>query len=749
MQNSEQYAWMQAFNRYPLPEDLISNFIEIENPARDYHPALDIIYPDKQGCAWVAPFVLQKGKDCIIPLWVPLKFEAGRFRVNSKKLTPWVPSILCLPSKALSPWISSGNHFNQLISVARDNWSDKLPKWGEFYHRALTTLEECARTPWHHFFQRHGWEQKPARLFFESELNDGKDNSLAGNHKIINNNLKIDFKSLSGKSTANITEQDFNYLATCLSLDTDQIFAIHTQPGQSKDFISHIVASKVVKSSLTDFTPKVSVYSASQLEEMIINVPVVDTKTSLNDLLEDFNRGVQFLEDLSVNKNEAISEIIATLKSKISKYQKQDADLEQELTKWQDIYRQCEKQMPHTWSEKIKFVHKKKETARNDLVQKLCVNANVPYEKILYSNLPQKIREIKVSRHKIHKHITILADKQCTKEGIVKKFYKWGSKYIKTIDDGASIEKIIFEIYSSLGEKLFSAACAEYNKKSIPELPLTKNGFYNVCIEKDNVKLIQSGVKHKDLLIVVNGHLIGEYELKQLQSEFDRIILLGNFFSQDYYLPECSTSNPSAIQFAMNDNDELPIKLQFETILKLNTNNQQSAYLNSLATNMLLYNFDENLTSNNSELNFINIQGKSNISDMHYCNIPEVEAIKKYVSQLEIDESKETLAIVTPFYEQCMLLQSSLPDIKVYTPDTLPDHLFDCVIFSPVYDATDKRPYLFDEGSNMFYNIISHARNQLVIIGCKKIFDSKLNTASAILTKYIDRAVVSDVSTVC
>ena len=65
----------------------------------------------------------------------------------------------------------------------------------------------------------------------------------------------------------------------------------------------------------------------------------------------------------------------------------------------------------------------------------------------------------------------------------------------------------------------------------------------------------------------------------------------------------------------------------------------------------------------------------------------------------------------------------------------MPDTCFDKVIFSAVYSQNDPRPYVFDEGSEFFLNLLQHVKQHLLIVTDTGVFNPQYRSVSGLLAK--------------
>lgn len=103
---------------------------------------------------------------------------------------------------------------------------------------------------------------------------------------------------------------------------------------------------------------------------------------------------------------------------------------------------------------------------------------------------------------------------------------------------------------------------------------------------------------------------------------------------------------------------------------------------------------------------------------------------------------EEIIAVVTPFKQQAILIQSALrkenlEDIVVGTVHALQGAERPIVIFSSVYDSSENSGYFFDRGLSMLNVAVSRAQDSFLVFGEMSIFDRNLSSPSGILAKYL------------
>jgi hypothetical protein len=62
------------------------------------------------------------------------------------------------------------------------------------------------------------------------------------------------------------------------------------------------------------------------------------------------------------------------------------------------------------------------------------------------------------------------------------------------------------------------------------------------------------------------------------------------------------------------------------------------------------------------------------------------------------------------------------------------------VLFSPVSNAQDPGPFIFDEGNEIFYQLVTYCADQLIIFGDKNLFNLHRHCASGIVANYLSEA---------
>lgn len=138
-------------------------------------------------------------------------------------------------------------------------------------------------------------------------------------------------------------------------------------------------------------------------------------------------------------------------------------------------------------------------------------------------------------------------------------------------------------------------------------------------------------------------------------------------------------------------------------------------------------------------VSFIDIskQNKKSIAQNQRSNPEEAYAIEALLKRYP--EISKHCVVITPFYKQYQLLSlvlSSFP-VKVCHFSNMPSFMSDYVIFSPVYQMEDSRPFVFDEGRGYFYKLLTLVQKKLWIVGDKRIFQKHMHSASGDFAKWI------------
>lgn len=718
-------SFMQSLNCFPLPESKLPQGIEVENPASDYHPALNLAYPNTRGLAWIVPFVLKRQQDYLVPLWIPVFFDAGRFRVDEKHFTPWIPSVLCAVNSSVSPWLQARDQFAQLLDMLKQDWSENHPSWGGYFQRCLMLLEEGAKTPWHHFFQRHNWQQCPSRIFFQEELDANFPPYLLISKKDEKLNISINENELSAISNfvpcgavkeVLLQNEDVKHLNYFAAMKENYHYALHALPSQSKAFLINSIASMLVQ----------KLQRSEDLSKSIIAIyspyciPNFQLKYNLRPKVFEENCRV-YLEGLHLLAQQNSCEDLFQIKEKIEKYQQQDCEIEARISKWQVVLKKCDQVFPKKWTEKFQFVHQKRLKARNQLLKELVSEDEDNAECIEYHLIPSKISELKVCRHKIHKKIMLLAQKQCQIESELKKFQNWCIKNELAFSQQNQKDRsaALAAIYWKMAPLLL-----EINYTDQVSVEKSETGLYEFYVRGDELKCEPVKMPSATCCIFLEAHRYHFDEI--LKPPFSKACIIGDYFSQSLILPVIDFELPfSAIQHSLSDLEELPKKLGYERLPKLATNTFKHLSFQELALNYLLR-IDTKINSSNIEIEYILHSGMSNIKNLHFSNLEEIEVVKHAV-EMNLKKDNTNLAVVTLFYEQKELLNKVL-DCDAYCFDEMPDSLFDVLIVSIVYTMQDQELVLTEQYTNAFYKILSHVKNRLILVGNKNNFIANKTT---------------------
>ncbi len=157
-------------------------------------------------------------------------------------------------------------------------------------------------------------------------------------------------------------------------------------------------------------------------------------------------------------------------------------------------------------------------------------------------------------------------------------------------------------------------------------------------------------------------------------------------------------------------------------------------------------------------MGYKDIKGEAEKYGGSWANKKEAEAIAQWIKDnrqkleqfyTDRDEQKmkqdiqNIVGVVTPFAYQGRLIRSELKrlkieDITVGTVHSLQGAERNVIIFSPVYDSSQRgRNFFFDNGSNMLNVAVSRAKDSFLVFGDIDIFDADSSKPSGILKKYI------------
>lgn len=156
-------------------------------------------------------------------------------------------------------------------------------------------------------------------------------------------------------------------------------------------------------------------------------------------------------------------------------------------------------------------------------------------------------------------------------------------------------------------------------------------------------------------------------------------------------------------------------------------------------------------------LGYIHIAGECTMTGGSRQNQQEAEAIASWLSLkreeiLEVARSKENptprlqdlVGIVTPFSGQKSAIQQALrrqgladEQLTVGTVHALQGAERTIILFSPVYDASHRGSYFFDQGYNLLNVAVSRAKEVFLVVGNRCLFNPARDTPSGNLAKLL------------
>lgn len=142
-----------------------------------------------------------------------------------------------------------------------------------------------------------------------------------------------------------------------------------------------------------------------------------------------------------------------------------------------------------------------------------------------------------------------------------------------------------------------------------------------------------------------------------------------------------------------------------------------------------LHGEDSESNINVDDLEFINIDRKAELVLGDYINKFEINKVIEYIKTHKLNSSRVKIVCATRAQAilcQDELLQAGFADFEV--ADIYAANIDRCeqVLFLSVFTAENKGPYSFNEGNKYIYQVVSIARDKVVVFGDSKIFDSNL-----------------------
>lgn len=135
----------------------------------------------------------------------------------------------------------------------------------------------------------------------------------------------------------------------------------------------------------------------------------------------------------------------------------------------------------------------------------------------------------------------------------------------------------------------------------------------------------------------------------------------------------------------------------------------------------------------------VDVLGKSKKIANGIYNEAEGKSIAAWLKTGPLLHELDDVAIVTPFEIQkeilIQCLQAEALQCPVYTFDNLPFRQWPYLIFSSVYTLGDNRPFVFDQGDQLFTTLLARTLTALWVFGDLRIFDPKMQSPSGNLAK--------------
>ncbi len=734
--------WQTIYNQQPLSQALLLKALTYSQREILTGDLQTSIVTDNPLAVWVAPLIFYKPAptpEYWIPLWLPATLANNQLSLRSENVLPWVPAgqfDACQTGPfegeraAVDDWLRYEclNEENQLI------WEN----WSECVNACIEALDIFSEEPWQETLLARGFEvMKEAMIWPEaallgeplneeafspllkqfSEINEvEKSQSL---EEIVSQPELINFCG----SCENLSQSVYQATSKLLSLKDEPLLTLRTPIGSDKvSCLATLIASKIVQQTIHQQTlPKIT-YLTMDANEITALLACFKTDYPAATLAECQQAFTEYQQGLAIYQQLQAEQ---STEAELTELQSQDELLEKSL---QGYFAQQEQLKPKSALARFlsKF-HKNKQNAAELL------------------SLGEKIRRCKTKRTNIHRKIVQVVESLNTHRQAQRDWQSW------TQQSGMSMLSIE-EIQCSYTRKLFSMVM----------------GYWQRQVKTDWLLINPHADADMDYVFIDHAERYTPQQIAPFLSKAKQAIFLGDNQEHESVPAISHLAEERALSKHQLDDEETIEQMHYKGMM-LGTGNALTVALANSAAPLIslvpdkIYHPDigrflgeppalrqqieQELFSPFDGLHFVEIEGVTEKRNREFVNEHEAQTVVQWILSGPLRSRQQLIQIFTPFKAQQHYLNQQLQaaglSCAVYDLTSLPNQVSDYVIFSPVYTAGCRRPFVFDRGDQHFYRMVARARCGFWIIGDKRIFDAKMHSPSGKLAKeFVKKAAV-------
>jgi hypothetical protein len=645
---------------------------------------------------WIAPFVLTNEQNQhFVPLLLPGMYQKGNIALPTTPLLPWFADNLV---QDFQDWCLNVFFDEEQVCT--------FSTWQAYYEACIEMLDLQN-------LKEKGWNLLPQSAYFWQVSSEKPFSPLLRNYACIEiKEEAIEEESFdeerhlfcaSNGNRPRLTQNEIDCVMKALSLPKGHCLAIETPCGSNQESLIDAIAGSKMAHALVNGAALPTIYRLSKDNLKVFMSAESILLDKLIECYQDLLSGINLEEKRAIAKDQedALDEEIALLQSHDECEEKK---LEEVYAAQQAVSKQ-KKSFKQRW---LSIFHKPS-----------CEHS-------------EKIRQIKVQRTKIHQQLVEVIEQKSLYRQADQHWREWCDRHAVT--PSADAQQI-------MAQKLFSLLDSQW----------------------ENIEGLGSDSKGDHILIIEEADQRLPCEMIAWLEEVDCAIFMGN--PQEYYQGSRLDSMVCQQLLAASqvDSDEYYDDLHYKGMLLSTGNAWQVAFHNQFyRTPSVLYEVDskhpaivaycnlfhrKKLQSNNFINNDVQYEGIHllPVEGQHYSqqgedvNPTEAKAIFDLVQSWQAWLKGETIAIVSFFPHQVMLLQKLFREVQypvnVIAYQDLSEQCWDYVLFSTVLTKADPRPYIFDQNDTFFYSLTVRAKRGLWIAGQKALFNPKMHSPSGKLAK--------------
>lgn len=750
----QQLGWTTWFQSLPAAKELREYLQPLSLDELAQSQLLTAVTDEAE--IWVAPFIFENAAQQFwVPLWIPAKVISQKLTLDHGLNLPFLPI-----GQFEEPSI-----FNQPVHHFDDLLRDKILDmpfecWQDFYQQCVSMLDLLSDAKWQQNIQNQGFQRlSSAGYFMQSQL----DEQLVFNR---NNKSALNVFAQFGESASQPQWDESNYyevadkflafsggtldwqntlaIVHALSMNEGELLAIKASVAADKaQFMQSVVASTWAQ-AVIDSQPFPKIYCLSRETDSLVMEPPQPSQPlqpSVLDLYAQLQQGLRLFQQLQAFEQENQGLLAKMPMAQwIEECQNKDEKLERRLQKIVGEQQTLQAKQPVAW--------------RKMLLKWLQPNKFAQFEQGL-KKLADLIRTIKVKRTKIHRQLVEYIDVAQAQQKLNQQYQLWLQQNNLTppIEDREQAQRWC---HQQLAKKIFDVLLSTSSfpisePKTIKEIVLPHGWGLYQCVVDDKAgwQLVDSMEENIDLLFINEANRLLPLQVAMLLGNSKRALFLGD--SQDLSAsPVLSalTEEKLCEHYGFNDNDAFD-QLQYKSMYVGSGSALTTAMANSSRMHVNQWGVQSvtlALAHNScAKLHFKAVTSDICAATNNYVNPSEATNVLEILENLQ--QVHQDILIVTPFVNQQQHIQRLCRqvgfDVTVSTFEHLPSRCFDYVLFSSVYTAKDKRPFIFDSHDSYFYSLLIRAKSYCWIVGDPTIYNKTMHSPSGKLVKrWLEESVV-------